>query len=111
MAKAKTSKKQKPFSIDDLEPVKLKKGVETKKHDPDKKLRDPEFIREALMQCMLDGDTEAFKDIVKAHYEATNTEKALKKVNLSKRTFYQAISEKGNPNLSTVMKMMKGLSA
>ena len=43
---------------------------------------------------------------MKAHYEAVNTAAVLKKVGLSKRTFYEAISPRGNPRLDTVMKMV-----
>lgn len=44
MAKTKTSKKRKAFSIDKMKPAKLKAGVKTIAHDPDENLRNPEFI-------------------------------------------------------------------
>lgn len=109
MGKAKTSRKQKAFSIEDMEPVKLKAGVKTTPHDPNKKLADPNFIAKALVEAFLDSDMEAFKDIIKAHYEAVNTTQALKRAGLKKRTFYDALAPEGNPSLSTVMKMVAGL--
>lgn len=109
MDKAKTSKKPKAFSIDQLKPTKLKAGVKTYAHDPRQNLVDREFIGHALLECMLEGDVEAFKEIVRAHYEAINTTQALKRAGLSKRTFYGALSKDGNPSLGTVMKIVAGL--
>lgn len=111
MAKATTSRKPKQFSIEDLEPVKLAKSVKLHKHDPSKALRDKKFITEALSECLYEGDMDAFKEILRAHYEAINTAQALKKVGLSKRTFHDALASDGNPSLSTVMKMLQGISA
>lgn len=51
----------------------------------------------------------AFKEIVKAHYEAVNTAAILRNIGLSKRTFYEAISPEGNPRLDTVTKIIQGL--
>jgi DNA-binding phage protein/putative component of toxin-antitoxin plasmid stabilization module len=109
MAKAKTSRKPKAFSIEQIEPAKLKAGVKTKPHDPRSNLRDRKFIEESLLECIVDGDMDAFKEILKAHYEAVNTSAALKRAGLSKRTFYDALAPDGNPSLSTVMKMVAGL--
>ena len=110
MAKTKTSKKPAAFSVKGMTPTTLKAGLKTKSHDPTKNLGDLSFIREALMDCFLSNDVEQFKEILKAHYEVVNTAKALKKAGLSKRTFYDALGPKGNPSLSTVMKMIAGLA-
>lgn len=81
------------------------------RHDPLKNLSDPAFIAKALVQCILEGDEKSFKEILKSHYEAVNIKKGLKKVKLSERTFYNALSSKGNPSLRTVFKIFKGLAA
>lgn len=109
MAKTKTSKKQKPFSIEDMEAVTLKKGVKTYPHNPGKNLRDVEFIKTAVMDALFDGDIEAAKEILKAHYEALDLEKTLARVPMSKRTFYDSLSPKGNPTAKTLAKIMSGL--
>lgn len=80
-------------------------------HDPKTNLTDHEFIARALAECLLEGDESAFKEILKAHYEAMNITSALKKSKLSQRTFFEALSPKGNPSLKTVFKIMKGLAA
>lgn len=109
MGKTKTSRKQKPFSPKNMEVVTLKAGVKTKPYDPQKQLADPTFMASALLESLLDGDMEEFKDTLRAHYEAINITKALRHAGLSKRTFYSALSEDGNPSLSTVMKIVAGL--
>ena len=109
MGRAKTLKKREVFSVEKLPEVSLKSGVKTSPHDPDKKLRSVEFISRALLQSLWENDLEAFKEIVKSHYEAVNIGRALKKAHLSARTFYEAISPKGNPSLKTVAKIFQGL--
>ncbi|MGE3757051.1 MAG: DNA-binding protein [Pseudobdellovibrionaceae bacterium] len=111
MGKAKTSKKRKAFSIEDLQPVKLKAGVKTSPHDPNKNLRDPEFIKAAIFEALWDGDIEAMKEIIKAHYEAVDLQETLDRVDLKKRTFYEALSKKGNPRVETLSKILSGLKA
>jgi DNA-binding phage protein len=109
MAKTKTSKKQKAFSMNKMVPTKLKAGIKTSPHDPDQKLRDPEFIKAAIFDALWDGDIEAMKEIIKAHYEAVDLQKTLMRVDLKKRTFYEALSAKGNPRVETLAKILSGL--
>ena len=109
MAKTKTIKKQETSSIEEMPIVKLKKGVKTKKHDPNKKLSNPEFIAHALAQCLLDGDKTEFMEILLAHWEIKKKNEALESVQLAKRTFYD-LKKNANPRLDTIMKLTKGLA-
>lgn len=109
MAKAKTSKKRKPFSINDLPITKIKSASKITSHDPDKRLKKVDFIAKALIQSLWEGDMNAFKEIVKAHYESVNTSAVLRNVGLSKRTFYEAISSRGNPRLDTINRIIQGI--
>jgi probable addiction module antidote protein len=109
MAKTKTSAKPEAFSLVKAPIRKLRKGIRTITHDPTRNLKDVHLINQALLQCLWEGDVEAFKEVLKAHYEAINTAAALKKIGLSKRTFYEALSEKGNPRLDTISKIIQGL--
>lgn len=110
MAKAKTLKKRKSFSLDEMPIVSVKGGQKAKAYSPTEKLRDREFVMLALAQALYEGDDKAFKEILKAHYEAVNTAATLRKANVSKRTFYEALSAKGNPSLKTVAKIVHGLA-
>nr|BFD69054.1 hypothetical protein HAGR004_40760 [Bdellovibrio sp. HAGR004]BFD69119.1 hypothetical protein HAGR004_41410 [Bdellovibrio sp. HAGR004] len=105
-------KSQKSFPVFEVSDEQMEKLVaKTKMHDPKENLLDQEFIAKALAECLLEGDEAAFKEILKAHYEAMNITIALKKSKLSQRTFFEALSPKGNPSLKTVFKIMKGLAA
>ena len=108
MAKKKTSSKRGATSIEDMPIVELKKGIKTTSHDPSKNLGDPEFITHALAQCLLEGDKEEFMEILLAHWEVKKKSKALKSVDLAKRTFYD-LKKSANPRLDTIMKLTKGL--
>jgi probable addiction module antidote protein len=110
MAKTKTSKKQKAFSINDMHEVKLKRGVKTKSFDAAAVMRDSRLVFDALVDCLREGDSEAFKEVLRAHYDAINTSVALRQVGLSKRTFYNALSKSGNPSLETIAKMISAIA-
>ena len=56
MGKTETLKKRKAFSVSDVPIVKLKKGVESFPHDPNKFLRNGKKIRQALIEAMEEGD-------------------------------------------------------
>lgn len=105
MAKTKTLKKPKVFSIDDMVPAKLKASVKTTSVNPKETLSNPKFIAKALSEALLDGDTDAFKEILRAHYDAVNKSDLLKEIGMSQRTFYSALSEKGNPSLDVIAKL------
>jgi len=111
MAKTKTSKKRKAFSINNLQPAKLKLGTKTKLHDPNVNLANAKFIKNAVLEALWDGDINAMKEILKAHYEAVDLDKTLERVNLKRRTFYEALSDKGNPRVETLKKILAGLKA
>lgn len=107
MASKKTSTKRKKFSVSDMPEGGV--TVKTTPYDPKVNLRNPKLILEALMECLVDHDIKAFKQILKAHYRVVDMDKTLKKADLSKRTFFHALSDKGNPSIDTVSKMMSAL--
>ncbi len=109
MGKTKISKKPKAFSIEKMESAKIKSGIKTTSHNPDKNLQDPEFIKAAIFETLWDGDINAMKEIIKAHYESVNLQETLDRVDLKKRTFYEALSRKGNPRVETLSKILSGL--
>lgn len=107
MGKTKTSKKQKAFSMDDTPIVKLKKGVESRPHDPNKFLRDQDKIRHALTEAMEDGDVEAFREILSAHVKAVGVQNIIDRTDLTKSTIYSAIKEDANPTIETIFQILK----
>lgn len=106
MGKAKTSKKQKS-SLASISTVKLKRGVRVSSWHPTDELLDEKKLAQALFQCLKDGDSEAFKEILFAHLDAKVKTKLAKERGVSARTMYAALSESGNPSLNTIAKLVQ----
>lgn len=107
MAKKKTSKKQKNFSISDLPIVKVKGS--SKPYSPSSELASARKISKALVECLLDGDEESFNDILAGHLAAVDKKALAEKTGLSRQTIYKAMN--GNPTVKTVMRIVQGLKA
>jgi probable addiction module antidote protein len=109
MAKTKTLKKQKKSSPKAKEPqyLKLKAGVKTHSWNPTNELLDEDNLRASLFDALKQGDTEAFKEILTGHLEAKIKSKSAQAHGLSARTMYEALSEKGNPSLKTIAKIVQ----
>lgn len=107
MGKKKTSKKLKVLSVKDPIFINLKPNIKTSSWKPSEEILDTESVKEALIEALIDGDTEAFKEILTAHLEAKIKTKAAKAHGLSERTMYEALSEKGNPSLNTIAKIVQ----
>lgn len=109
MAKTKTSKKQKKSSLKSKEPqyLKLKPGTKTYSWNPTAEILDEDNLKAALFDALKDGDTQAFKEILTAHLEAKIKTDAAKEFGLAHRTLYEALSDKGNPSLKTIAKIVQ----
>ena len=79
MGKRKISAKR-GFSFENMPETKLKKGTRLLSHDSSKELADVEFVSQALIRALKDGDADAFKEILGAHLSVTNKEKFSEKV-------------------------------
>ena len=106
MAKIRISKKPGRFSGTEMPTVKLKSGVKLSHHDPDKNLKNKDFVARALFQCLIDGDAKGFKAILQSHLEAVNITELAEKAGIGRRTIYEALSEEGNPSLNTLTKIL-----
>ena len=84
MAKKKTSKKLKSFSIDDMPTVKVKGA--SKPYSPSKELANAKKISQALVECMLDGDEQTFNDILAGHLAAIDKKALAEKTGLSRES-------------------------
>ena len=79
--------------------------------NPDEELADPDFIKEALLECIATNDLEAFKEILGAHLRVINKEKFAKVAGVSLRTLFRMIEPESNPRLSNVAKVIEKISA
>ena len=102
MDKTKTSKKLK------RQPKKSMKmnGIELVSHDPSAIFKSHKVIKQALAESLMDGDKEAFVDILSGYVRAHNILEVCRRTGLSRTVVYEAISENGNPSLDTLCKIM-----
>jgi probable addiction module antidote protein len=107
MGKTETLKKQKKSSMHNAPIVKVKKGVVSTPHDPNKFLRDSSKIRQALTEAMEEGDMEAFREILSAHVKAVGVQNIVERTHLTKSTIYSAIKEDANPTIETIFQILK----
>ncbi len=91
--------------------VRLKPDAKTKKVSAADRLADKELIFKALWQCLLQNDTEAFKEILRSHIEAVNKVELAHKSKTSRRTLYRVLSPEGNPTLKNISNIIHALYA
>lgn len=78
---------------------KLKDGSIVSTTRADQKLKNKEFIFEALWQSLIDHDLNAFREILSTHLEVVNKAKIAKKAKISRRTLHRMLAKNGNPTL------------
>ena len=109
MAKVKTSARR-GFSFENMPELRLKKGAMPVKHDSAKNFLDPEFVSQALIQALKDGDADAFKEILAAHLSVTNKNKFFERAKISRRTLFRMLTPDGNPTLENIARIVHTLS-
>jgi probable addiction module antidote protein len=80
--------------------------VKLEQHDPKVSFKDHEKVREALAEALLDGDQEAFIDILSSYIRVHNILEICRKSRLSRTVVYEAIRDDANPSLATLCKIM-----
>lgn len=78
---------------------------EFKKYNPEEFFRNRTKVAKALLQCLLEGDAEAYKEILDS-FLRVNRSPVAHKAEISKTTVQNALSAKGNPTLRTVAKIV-----
>jgi len=103
MHKKKTSKKQE-FSFKDMQETK----INTKKlipWAPEDSFTDHQKVGAALLECLIDNDTESFIEIFDS-YLRINRLQVAKNANMARSTVQLALSKTGNPTLKTLAKIV-----
>ena len=109
MVKKKTSRKRR-FSFDAMPSRKLKHGAPVTDHDPKAGLADRKLIIESLTEALMDGDAQAFKEILAAHLEVVQKESFYERAGLSRRTLYRMLAPGGNPTLENIARVVKAIA-
>lgn len=91
-------------------PRKLRPGARVREHDPTVKLRDPDFIRKAVLQAVKEGDDEAVATIIQAHLRVLNRSKTAAKMHLSRQYVHRIIAGTQKPSLPTLGAFMRLLN-
>ncbi len=106
MDKAKTSKKRKRQPKKSM----VLNGIKLMSHDPGAIFKNHGEIKQALFEALLDGDREAFVDILSGYVRSHNILEVCRRTGLSRTVVYEAISENGNPSLDTLCKIMNSFN-
>ncbi len=109
MTKKKTLKKREEC-FNDIPIVKPSKQVKVKKFDPEEKLRDKNFVAQALFDALSEGDEEAALEIINAYVQAMKKTEIAKHEKMATSTVYHALSPKANPTLKTVAKLLHAVA-
>lgn len=110
MPKRKTSKKQ-GFSLKSMPAKELKKSSGVTEHDPSSRLKDKHYVAQALIECLQDGDADAFKEILRSYLEIVNKSQFAAKTKIPERTLYRMVSKEGNPTLDNIARVVHALCA
>ncbi len=81
-------------------------GIELLRHDPSLIFKKHKEIKQALFEALMDGDREAFIDILSGYVRNHNILEVCRRTGLSRTVVYESISENGNPSLDSLCKIM-----
>ncbi len=109
MAKKKTSRKR-GFSFDAMPAMRLRRSAAITDHDPKAGLADRKLIIESLTEALMDGDAQAFKEILAAHLEVVQKESFYERAGLSRRTLYRMLAPSGNPTLENIARVVRAIA-
>lgn len=104
MNKKKILKKRK-FTLDELQPIEVIDESNLNDSKASQFFKNKDEIARALLECLIDNDTETFMEILDA-YLCVNRTQIAQKTKLTRATITQAFSNKGNPTLKTIAKIV-----
>lgn len=73
--------------------------------NPESSFTDPSVVGTALLQCLIDNDTETYMEILES-YLRMNKLQVAKKAKMPRSTVQLAFSKSGNPTLKTLAKIV-----
>ena len=87
-------------------PRNLRADANVKEHDPTALLRNPSFIRKAILEALTAGDYEAVTEICRAHLQVLNRSRGARAMGVSRQYFYKLLQPSTEPSLPTFVKFM-----
>ena len=108
MVKNGTSHKRAGFS--DEKPLRLRPGANVRPYDPTVTLRDPQFIRKAILQALEEGDYQAVIEIYRSHLRVLNRTHTASALKVSRQYVHKMLKSSNTPSLRTFTAFMKMLA-
>jgi len=91
--------------FEDMPILTPKKGGKLKTHHPEKSFKSIGKVGTALLESLMENDTEAFIEILDGYLQI-NRSKVARKAHIARSTVQQALSKHGNPTLRTLAKIV-----
>jgi len=85
--------------------LKVNKKAKLEEHNSENFFKNFDKVGSALLESLIQNDTEAFIEILDAYLEVNKAQVA-KRAKLSRSTVQQALSKKGNPTLKTIARIV-----
>ena len=83
----------------------LREDANLKEYDPMKNLLDTKKMGAAIMECLLENDTEGVLEIIEGYLYAVNKTQFLKEAKIPRSTAYNVFKRR-NPTIKTLAKIM-----
>lgn len=87
----------------------LKNDADLQEYDPISNLLDVNKIGAAIMQCLIENDTEGVLEIIENYLYALNKTQFLKSANVPRSTVYNFFRRR-NPTIKTLAKIMNAIA-
>ena len=94
-----------------MQAIELRPGSKVKDYAASLRLQDRSYVAKALIQCLQEGDADAFKEILRSYLDVVNKSQFSAETHIPQRTLYRMVSEDGNPTLDNIAKVVHALCA
>lgn len=89
--------------------LRLRAGVKVTDQTASERLKDKGYVAKALIQCLQDGDADAFKEILRSYLDVVNKAKFALQTHIPERTLYRMVTKDGNPTLENIARVVHAL--
>lgn len=90
--------------------LKLKSSAGLNRFDPSRTLGNRESVVRAMSECLIEGDSEGFLEILSAHLSTVNKARFARKVRIGRKTLYRVLDKTANPRLDTIIACVQAAS-
>ena len=88
-------------------PRRLGPDAKARPYDPSLSLRNPAFVKKAVLQALQEGDFEAVIGVYRAHLRVLNRSHTARALNVSRQYVHKMLKPSNTPSLRTFAAFMK----